>query len=108
MKLGCVMPGETPAVFGDALRRLASAATYLYQDGPRAWYATQPTVTKLAEDRAEHVLSARGGPVPREVQVGAGVAVAREEREHLVVARPRGLDAGVARRGLVAQRGEAR
>lgn len=31
------------------------AATYLYQDGPRAWYATQPTVTKLAEDRAEQL-----------------------------------------------------
>src|SRR5207249_6175881 len=25
----------------------------LYQDGPRYWYSTQPTVTKLAEDRAE-------------------------------------------------------
>lgn len=55
VKLGCVMPGESPAVFGDALRRLAAAATYLYQDGPRAWYATQPTVTKLAEDRAEQL-----------------------------------------------------
>jgi predicted AAA+ superfamily ATPase len=55
VKLGCVMPGETPAVFGDALRRLAAAATYLYQDGPRAWYATQPTVTKLAEDRADQL-----------------------------------------------------
>ncbi|MGH8701128.1 MAG: hypothetical protein ACREVR_08155, partial [Burkholderiales bacterium] len=55
VKLGCVMPGEAPAVFGDALRRLAAAATYLYQDGPRAWYATQPTVTKLAEDRAEQL-----------------------------------------------------
>ena len=55
VKLGCVVPGETPAVFGDALRRLASVATYLYQDGPRAWYATQPTVTKLAEDRAEQL-----------------------------------------------------
>jgi len=55
VKLGCVMPGESAAVFGDALRRLASAATYLYQDGPRAWYATQPTVTKLADDRAEQL-----------------------------------------------------
>jgi predicted AAA+ superfamily ATPase len=55
IKLGCVMPGETPAVFGDALRRLAAAATYLYQDGPRFWYSTQPTVTKLAEDRAEQL-----------------------------------------------------
>jgi predicted AAA+ superfamily ATPase len=55
VKLGCVMPGESPAVFGDALRRLAAAATYLYQDGPRFWYATQPTVTKLAEDRADQL-----------------------------------------------------
>lgn len=53
VKLGCVMPGESPAVFGDALRRMAGMATYLYQDGPHYWYSTQPTVTKLAEDRAE-------------------------------------------------------
>ena len=55
IKLGCVMPGESPAVFGDALRRLAGAATYLYQDGARYWYSTRPTVTKLAEDRAEQL-----------------------------------------------------
>lgn len=55
VKLGCVMPGESPAVFGDALRRLAGAATYLYEDRPRYWYSTQPTVTKLAEDRAEQL-----------------------------------------------------
>ena len=55
IKLGCVMPGESSAVFGDALRRLASAATYLYQDGTRYWYATQPTVTKVADDRAEQL-----------------------------------------------------
>lgn len=55
VKLGCVMPGESPAIFADALRRLAAAATYLYQDGPRVWYSTQPTVTKLAEDRAEQL-----------------------------------------------------
>ena len=55
IRLGCVMPGESPAVFGDALRRLAAAATYLYQDGPRYWYDTQPTVAKLADDRAEQL-----------------------------------------------------
>ncbi|MGH8675599.1 MAG: hypothetical protein ACREVG_14975, partial [Burkholderiales bacterium] len=55
VKLGCVMPGESPAVFGDALRRLAAAATHLYQDGPRTWYATQPNVTRQAEDRAEQL-----------------------------------------------------
>ena len=53
VKLGCVMPGEPPAIFGDALRYLAAQATYLYQDGRRYWYSTQATVTKLAEDRAE-------------------------------------------------------
>ncbi|MBU0466040.1 MAG: DUF499 domain-containing protein [Proteobacteria bacterium] len=55
IKLGCVIPGESPAIFGDALRRLAGVATYLYQDGPRYWYSTQPTVTKLADDRAEQL-----------------------------------------------------
>jgi hypothetical protein len=55
IKLGCVMPGESPAVFGDALRRLSSAATYLYQDAAHYWYSTQPTVTKMAEDRAEQL-----------------------------------------------------
>jgi hypothetical protein len=52
IKLGCAMPGEPSGVFEDALRRLSSAATYLYPDGTRYWYSTQPTVTKLAEDRA--------------------------------------------------------
>lgn len=55
VKLGCVMPGESPAIFGDALRRLVSRATYLYQDGSRFWYSTQPTIMKLAEGRAEHL-----------------------------------------------------
>ena len=56
IKLGSVMPGESPAIFGDALRRLASKATFLYQDGTRYWYSTQPTVTKTAEDRAAQIL----------------------------------------------------
>ena len=53
IRLGCVIPGEPAAVFGDAMRRLGSAATYLYQDGARYWYSTQPTVANLAESRAE-------------------------------------------------------
>jgi predicted AAA+ superfamily ATPase len=67
IKLGCVMPGESPAVFGDALRRLTAATTYLYQDGTRYWYSTQPTVTKLAEDRAEQ-LKREPERVAREVE----------------------------------------
>ena len=53
IKLGCVNPGESAAIFGDAVRRLAGTATYLYQDGARYWYSTQPTVATLAESRAE-------------------------------------------------------
>jgi len=66
IKLGCVMPGEAPAIFGDALRRMSAAATFLYQDSVRYWYSTQPTVTKLADDRAEQL---KGDPdaVPGEV-----------------------------------------
>ena len=52
VKLGCVQPGESVATFGDALRRLSDQSTHLYLDGQRYWYATQPGVTRLAQDRA--------------------------------------------------------
>lgn len=52
IKLGCVVPGESIATFGDALRRLADQAHHLNLDGQRYWYSTQPTVTRLANDRA--------------------------------------------------------
>ena len=55
VKLGCVQPGESVATFGDALRRLTDRATYLYVDGRRYWYSTQPTVTRLADDRANQL-----------------------------------------------------
>ena len=41
VKLGCAMPAEPPAVFGDALRRLATAATYLDEDNARYWFADE-------------------------------------------------------------------
>ena len=53
MRLGSALPGESSAVFDDALRRLATRATHLYRDESQAWFDTQPTVTKLAEGRAE-------------------------------------------------------
>ncbi len=52
IKLGCVQPGETPAVFGDALRRLSEELTYLYSDASRYWFDTRPTITRIASDRA--------------------------------------------------------
>jgi predicted AAA+ superfamily ATPase len=53
IKLGCVQPGEVISTFGDALRRLSDQSSHLYQDGVRYWYMTQPSVTRLAQDRAE-------------------------------------------------------
>jgi len=55
IKLGCIMPGESPAIFGDAMRRLSSSATYLYQDGSRYWYSTQPTLKQMAAERAADI-----------------------------------------------------
>lgn len=52
IRLGCVQPGENVATFGDALGRLTDQATHLYVDGTRYWYSTQPSVTRLAQDRA--------------------------------------------------------
>ncbi|MGH7451282.1 MAG: DUF499 domain-containing protein, partial [bacterium] len=52
IKLGCVQPGESSVTFGDALRRLFEKLTYLYSDNTRYWYDTQPTVGRIARDRA--------------------------------------------------------
>ena len=53
IKLGCVQPGESPAVFGDALRRLANRATYLVEDNGQYWYALGQTISRTAADRAQ-------------------------------------------------------
>ncbi|MEO0969287.1 MAG: Swt1 family HEPN domain-containing protein [Cyanobacteria bacterium J06639_18] len=55
IKLGCVQPGESVSTFGDALRRLTDQATHLYIDNTRYWFSTQPSVTRLAQDRAEQI-----------------------------------------------------
>jgi hypothetical protein len=56
VRLGCAMPGESTAVFGDALSRLADRATYFYAGNGRYWYGTQPSVSRLARDRADRFL----------------------------------------------------
>ncbi|MBU2601803.1 MAG: DUF499 domain-containing protein [Actinobacteria bacterium] len=66
--LGCVQPGETPAHFGDALRRLTDQATYLYVDGSRYWFSPQPSVARLARDRAEQFLSRADDEVVRRLR----------------------------------------
>src|SRR5260221_14096655 len=52
IKLGCVQPGESVPIFGDALHRLTEQANHLYVQDKRYWYSTQPSVTRLAQDRA--------------------------------------------------------
>ena len=52
INLGVVQPGERPAVFGDALRRLANQAKFLHNDTGRYWYSTAPSLNRLASDRA--------------------------------------------------------
>ncbi|MES9965919.1 MAG: DUF499 domain-containing protein [Sedimenticola sp.] len=51
IRFGCVQPGEPIGTFGDALRRLAERAIFLYLDGSRYWFSTKPSVSRLAEDR---------------------------------------------------------
>lgn len=53
VRLGCVQPGESGAVFADALGRLSDGAAYLYADGTRHWYDTRPNVNREAADRAQ-------------------------------------------------------
>jgi uncharacterized protein len=52
VRLGCTQPGETPAVFTDALRRISDRAKYVHQDGNRYWVSTKANLNRLAEDRA--------------------------------------------------------
>lgn len=53
IRLGCVQPGEIPDIFADGVRRLYDhAARYLYNDAERYWFGTQPTVARVADERA--------------------------------------------------------
>ncbi|MCA9833507.1 MAG: DUF499 domain-containing protein [Thermomicrobiales bacterium] len=51
IRLGVVQPGESAAIFGDALRTLADKATYLYSEHGRYWFSTQASVTQQAQER---------------------------------------------------------
>jgi len=53
--LGTAVPGDTVGHFSSALHALADQATYLYSDGSRYWYDTQPSVARAAKDEAERL-----------------------------------------------------
>lgn len=57
IRLGTVQPGESIAVFNDALGTLQTSSSFLYSDGSgnRYWYDTRPTLRKLMEDRAQQL-----------------------------------------------------
>lgn len=52
INLGVVQPGERPAIFGDALRRLANQAKFMHSDLGRYWYSVSPSLNRMASDRA--------------------------------------------------------
>lgn len=52
INLGVVQPGERPAIFGDALRRLANQARFMHSDVGRYWYSMSASLNRLAADRA--------------------------------------------------------
>jgi predicted AAA+ superfamily ATPase len=51
--LGAAVPGDTVGNFGSALDLLSQRATFLYAEGSRYWYDTQPSVTRTAADYAD-------------------------------------------------------
>ncbi|MFC3723119.1 DUF499 domain-containing protein [Neoaquamicrobium sediminum] len=52
INLGVVQPGERPAIFSDALRRLANQAKFMHSDLGRYWYSMSASLNRLAADRA--------------------------------------------------------
>lgn len=52
VRLGVTQPGESVAVFNDALSRLVERLTHLYSGNRRYWYDTQPNLRRTMEDRA--------------------------------------------------------
>ena len=52
LRLACAQPGDQIAIFGEALEELARRSAHLYRDGDSYWYSPQPTLNKLAADRA--------------------------------------------------------
>lgn len=57
LRLNTVQPGESYTVFDDALVHLQQESTYLYSDAANQhfWYATKPTLRKLAADRGHQI-----------------------------------------------------
>jgi hypothetical protein len=55
LRLSCANPGEQISIYGDALRELSERAGYLYEADGRYWFGAQPTLNKLADNRAADI-----------------------------------------------------
>jgi len=53
LRLACAEPGDQLAIFGEALRELSERAAFLYEEAGRYWFSTQPTLNRLADERAK-------------------------------------------------------
>jgi predicted AAA+ superfamily ATPase len=58
IRLGVVQPGESIAVFNDALARLLDRLTHLYGGNRRFWYDLPPNLRRTVEDRASRLEAA--------------------------------------------------
>ncbi len=55
LRLACAQPGDQISLFGDALRELSERSAYLYREGDRYWFSTQPTLNRIADERANEI-----------------------------------------------------
>jgi hypothetical protein len=58
INLGVVQPGERPAIFGDALRRLTNQAKFMHADLGRYWYSMAASLNRIAADKAAQIEAA--------------------------------------------------
>lgn len=58
INLGVVQPGERPAIFSDALRRLTNQAKFMHADLGRYWYSMSASLNRIAADKAAQIETA--------------------------------------------------
>lgn len=58
INLGVVQPGERPAIFSDALRRLTNQAKFMHADLGRYWYSMSASLNRVAADKAGQIEAA--------------------------------------------------
>ncbi|WP_225755648.1 Swt1 family HEPN domain-containing protein [Actinotalea sp. Marseille-Q4924] len=53
--LGVTMPGDVVGNLGSALDGLVNGSSHMFHDGDRYWYDTQPSLNRMAAERARNV-----------------------------------------------------